>query len=241
MPFLMRYELDESRPSIGSALRDLALRAVLPGLVVFAALVGVGKIIMGPLKTQAEAEDGPNTWAQSLRTPFWDSVTHWWSWVGNTEVAIPIMLVIAVIIYATTKQWWVAVIPGLAMALQASIFVAATHLTDRQRPDVPHLDPAPPTSSFPSGHVGAAFALYWSTALVVQRVANGTLRRVLTAVLVVMPFLVAWARLYRGMHHLSDIVFGALNGIVCVLIAWSWLRRDDRRGEASLRAAARRR
>lgn len=229
MPFLMRYEIDRRRPSAGEALRDLAVRAILPGLVVFGVLVAVGKVLMGPLKSWSAGEDGPNRWAQSMRSSWLDSATHWSSWIGNTEVAIPIMLVIAVVIFVTTRQWWVAVIPGLAMALQASIFVAATHVTDRPRPQVPHLDQAPPTSSFPSGHVGAGFALYWSVALVAQRIENTVLRRVVTAVLVVIPFLIAWARLYRGMHHLSDICFGAANGIVCVVIAWLWLRRADTR------------
>lgn len=227
MPFLMRYALDERKPSAGEAVRDLVLRAVTPALVIFGALVGLGKLMMGPWTSAFAHEDGPNRWAQGLRTPTLDSVTHWCSWIGNTEVAIPIMLVCAVVIYATTKQWWVAIIPGLAMALQASIFVATTHLTGRPRPQVPHLDPAPPTSSFPSGHVGAGFALYWSLALVAQRIPNAGLRRVVTAVLVVIPLLIAWARLYRGMHHLSDIVVGALNGILCVVVAWLWLRRGD--------------
>jgi len=29
------------------------------------------------------------------------------------------------------------------------------------------------------------------------------------------PFLVAYARLYRGMHHLSDVVVGAIDGLIC--------------------------
>jgi undecaprenyl-diphosphatase len=90
---------------------------------------------------------------------------------------------------------------------------------------VSHLDPAPPTSSYPSGHVGAATALYVSFALLAQSIERPVLRRLVTAVFLLIPVLVAYARLYRGMHHLSDILIGALNGLACALLAWAYLRR----------------
>ncbi|HQV92774.1 MAG TPA: phosphatase PAP2 family protein, partial [Phycicoccus sp.] len=37
------------------------------------------------------------------------------------------------------------------------------------------------------------------------------------------------ARLYRGMHHISDVTVGMINGIVSALLAWHYLRRRDRR------------
>jgi membrane-associated phospholipid phosphatase len=100
---------------------------------------------------------------------------------------------------------------------------------------VPKLDPAPPTSSYPSGHVGAATALYLSFALLAaQRIERAWLRRLVIVVCAVIPFLVAYARLYRGMHHLSDVLIGALNGIACALLAWTCLR-TPRRNEAASR------
>ena len=45
------------------------------------------------------------------------------------------------------------------------------------------------------------------------------------AVCVIVPLLVGYARLYRGMHHLVDILVGMVNGIVCALLAWNYLRR----------------
>jgi undecaprenyl-diphosphatase len=62
-----------------------------------------------------------------------------------------------------------------------------------------------------------------------QRIETAWLRRLLTTILVVIPFLVAYARFYRGMHHVTDIVIGMLNGIVCALLAWYWLRRRSQR------------
>ena len=36
----------------------------------------------------------------------------------------------------------------------------------------------------------------------------------------------ASARLYRGMHHLSDVAVAMVNGVLAGLLAWNWLRRE---------------
>ena len=48
---------------------------------------------------------------------------------------------------------------AVAVTGEVLIFLAITLLVDRPRPLVKHLDVAPPTSSFPSGHTAAAVAL----------------------------------------------------------------------------------
>jgi undecaprenyl-diphosphatase len=148
-----------------------------------------------------------------------------WSHIGNTEIVIGVCVLAVGLLWWRTRQWWVATIPAVAIALQATVFVIATAVVARPRPHVPHLDPAPPTSSYPSGHVGAATALYVSFALLAQRIRPPALRRVVTALCLVIPALVAWARLYRGMHHLTDILVGVANGLACALLAWAYLHR----------------
>ncbi len=44
MSFLTRWDDDTSRPSFGSALRDAVVRAVLPGVGVFAVIVAIGRL-----------------------------------------------------------------------------------------------------------------------------------------------------------------------------------------------------
>ncbi len=51
MAFVTRYLDDPSRPTIPSALRDRALRTLLPAVGLCGVLVGLGKDIEGPLKT----------------------------------------------------------------------------------------------------------------------------------------------------------------------------------------------
>lgn len=226
--FAYRWDRDPSTPTPGAAVRDLALRVLAPGVVLFAAIVGLGWLIVGPLG-DLPSEDDLSADVQRGRTPFWDSVTAVWSHVGNTEIIIGVCVVVVAAVWWRTKQWWYAAVPAIAISVQASVFVLASAVVGRDRPDVAQLDPAPPTSSYPSGHVGASVALYVTFAFMAQRIERVWLRQVVTAVCAVIPLLVAYARLYRGMHHLLDIVVGVLNGIVCALLAWHWLRRRSDR------------
>lgn len=146
--------------------------------------------------------------------------------MGNTLTIIVTAVIVAGIVWWVTRKWWVAVIPLIAIALQSSVFVTATWLTDRQRPTVEKLDPAPPTSSYPSGHEGATTALYMTVILLATRIRNPVLRWLIIVVAAAMPAIVAFARVYRGMHHVTDVSVGIINGTVCGLLAWGYLRRD---------------
>jgi len=230
--FVHRYESDPSRPTVGAALRDAALRVLAPAVVLFGAIVGLGLLIVGPFGGLPWENDVSRD-VQSLRTSTWDTVTMLWSRIGNTEIIIGVCVLVVALVWWRTKQWWYAVVPAIAIAAQASVFVAATTIVGRDRPKVAHLDPAPPTSSYPSGHVGAATALYLTFAFMAQRIERSWLRRLVGVVCAVMPFLVAWARLYRGMHSLVDIVIGLLNGVICALLAWHYLRRRSARGRVA--------
>ena len=152
------------------------------------------------------------------------------SMIGNTEYVIGVCLVVVAVIWWRTKQWWYAVIPGIAISLQATIFVIAAHVVGRDRPNVERLDPTPPTSSFPSGHVGASTALYVDLRPHGDADREPVVRRVVITLCVIAPLVVAYARLYRGAHHVSDILVGILNGVVCAVLAWLYLRREPAGG-----------
>ncbi|HMO10585.1 MAG TPA: phosphatase PAP2 family protein, partial [Actinotalea sp.] len=77
-------------------------------------------------------------------------------------------------------------------------------------------------------------AFYLSVALLAQRIGAGGLRVTVTVLCSAVPLLVAAARLYMGMHHVSDVVVGALNGAVCVWLGWHYLRRAPARESAGV-------
>ena len=197
-------------------------------------MLGSGWLLTdGPLKDLGTSEESVNKSLESSRTSFWDAITLVFSWTGATVSIIGVCLVVVVLVWWRTKQWWFAVVPLIAISLQAMVFFFTTLLIDRERPDVEKLDDSPPTSSFPSGHTGAATGLYFTLALMALRIRN--------------PCCAAWwsASAWRsrswsrrpgstaGMHHLSDVLVAMVNGAVAALLAWCWLRRDDGRGAPS--------
>jgi membrane-associated phospholipid phosphatase len=244
MTMLTRWHDDQSRPTAKEAARDLGVRVVAPLVVWWLVVLAIGWALTdGPLKEFGISEEKLNRSLESSRTPFWDNVTLVFSWVGATACIIGVCLIVVALVWRHTRQWWYAVVPLIAISAQALVFFFTTLLIDRERPDVEKLDDSPPTSSFPSGHTGAATGLYFTLALMALRIRQPALRAVVVTVCLLVPFLVATARLYRGMHHLSDVAVAMVNGLVACLLAWHWLRRGNEAesGSTDERAEAERR
>ena len=197
--------------------RGAGLRLVLGAAGILAMLVAVGWLVTGPLAHDwpLSAEDGLNRALARHRDPALNGLSGFWSTLADTQAAIALSAVAFVAIRALTHRWPEAVFVATALVTEVSVFLVTTVMVDRARPAVPHLDEAPPTSSFPSGHTAAATALYVAVALVARR--RGAPWPVW--LLMVVPCAVGFSRLYRGMHHPSDVVAGALLGLLCVLLA----------------------
>jgi membrane-associated phospholipid phosphatase len=105
------------------------------------------------------------------------------------------------------------------------LFLIVTLLVDRPRPPVKHLDAAPSTSSFPSGHTAAAIALYGAVAVLAsERVRSAALRWLLVAIGVLVPLVVALSRVYRGMHYTTDVLGGMILGVTWLLVTTRAIR-----------------
>ena len=69
------------------------------------------------------------------------------------------------------------------------------------------------------------------------RISNVVVRRVVIVLCILAPLLVSYARLYRGAHHVSDIVVGHASTACCArLLAWNYLRREPASGTADAEA-----
>ena len=184
-------------------------------------LVGLGLMLTKMLLDGAVGswDRGLDRWFFDQRTPTFDELTVWGSRLGDTFTVVGIAAV-AVLILSIGRHWaQIAFLVG-ALVIEVTTFVTTTFIVDRERPAVPHLDPGPPTSSFPSGHAAAAIVLYVGLALVTMSLVRNTIVRSLAWTLAVgQPIADALSRLYPGMHHPTDAAAGPLMGLGCVVVA----------------------
>ena len=220
------------------------MRVLLLLALLYALLVGLGLLLTKVIEHSwlIREEDGVNRALEDGRTPTMNDVTYLLSGLGNTAAIIGAMVVVAIALRLASGRWSMSVFLVLAVSAQALVFLCVTLTIDRQRPHVRHLDSSPPTSSFPSGHTGAATALFVASALLVLWFVRKRWVKILAVtVLVAVPLLVAYGRLYRGMHHPTDVVGSYINGLACIAIAATgvfgpWGREAEHDSEPSLSA-----
>ncbi len=149
---------------------------------------------------------------------FMERVSGWGDWPQHVVLA----LIGAAIAYALGSRRWIMICAAmvLACALAGVTNRAIKIATGRARPTVtedagwhgPRFGSK--YNSFPSGHTAATTAFF------------GTLvfaRRRIGLVLLPIPVLIALSRLYLNAHHLSDVVGGALLGVLCALATWRFI------------------
>ncbi|WP_327266579.1 diacylglycerol kinase family protein [Streptomyces sp. NBC_01232] len=185
-------------------------------------LAGLGLLVTGPLagRWPLSAEDGVNRALADRREAVATALSDGMSLLAGTEsiVALTLVAVLALLLVPRIARWREAAFLAGAVAAQSAVFLLVTLLVGRARPDVPHLDAAPPTSSFPSGHVGASTALFGGLAVLAAGRLRGGRRGLVVGMLLLVPLAVAASRVYRGMHHPSDVVAGLLNGVCTLLV-----------------------
>lgn len=199
-------------------------RLILVPLALMAILtIGVGLLITQVLQTTTlVANDaGVNRQLAEGRTASWSSITDVMSGLSDTPVIITATALLVIVFRLVFKRWNESIFLALAVFSQSAIFLLATVFAQRKRPAVEHLDPAPPTSSFPSGHTSAAVAFYCGVALVLTLHTHRykILNLLWWLVGLGIPLGIAYSRMYRGMHHLSDVSWGLVLGLVCIAVA----------------------
>jgi membrane-associated phospholipid phosphatase len=204
-------------------------RVVLPVAVLLSVIVGLGLLVTKVLYDDwpFTAEDALNRELAGDRTESWNPVSLVFSTLASTPVIIGVTVVVAVTLRLTLRRWREPLFLAAAVMAQAVVFFFATLMINRSRPDVPKMDVSPPTSSFPSGHTSAAVALYSGLALLLALLVRRTWLKVLCWALILVPIAVGLSRMYRGMHHPTDVLAAFINGGVCVaIVARSVLDRD---------------
>ncbi|MFG2488448.1 diacylglycerol kinase family protein [Streptomyces virginiae] len=190
-----------------------------------ASVTGLGLLVTGPLagRWPFSLEDGVNRALADRRETLVTAFSEGMSLLAATEsiVTLTLVAVLALLLVPgvpRVRRWRDAAFLAGSVAAQSAVFLLVTVVVGRARPDVPHLEAAPPTSSFPSGHVGAATALFGGLAVLAAGRLRGARRALVVGLLLLVPPAVAVSRVYRGMHHPSDVVAGLLNGGCTLLV-----------------------
>src|SRR3954447_17031061 len=190
--------------------------------ILTAACVGLGLLI-----THAHATSGLRHWDVSInrwfvrqRTGALDAVTAIGSHLAETPTVVGVGLVVVALVWWRRRDLYAVGILVVGLTLEVAVFVTTTLFVDRSRPPVHHLDAAPPTSSFPSGHAAAAVVLYVGLIIIVHRAWHRNAATIAVAVVLALaPFAVGLSRLSRGMHHPTDVLVGAALGIAALTFA----------------------
>jgi undecaprenyl-diphosphatase len=160
------------------------------------------------------------------RTATLNRISYLGSEAGNTHMILAVGLIGGAAALAAIRRWRAVVFLLAVMFGELTLFLAAAAIVGRARPDVPHLDGPLPTSSFPSGHVAATVLLYAAFTVLVLPRTSAWWRWVVAAIAVLMPVWVGLSRMYRGMHHPTDLL-GSLILAACWLAAMLYLIRPN--------------
>lgn len=212
-------------PELLDALRRLALPAVLIAAVVIGLGLLLTKVLDGSWLSDADRELSSDLAA--AREPDEVELTSIFTVLAETPTVVALTVVAAAVFRVLFHRWRESLVVVLAVVGETLIFWLTTLLIDRPRPRVPQLDPAPPTSGFPSGHTAASVAFYGSVAVVVLwHTRHRWVGWLVVALAIAIALAVGGSRLYRGMHYPTDVLTGLLLGAAWLSTVAARLRPD---------------
>lgn len=200
--------------------RHCVLLGVTGYVVMVVVMLGIGMALTHPLDgSVGHWDETVNHWLSVHRTIALNDVTEVATWFVDTLPAVAVAAVITGLL-ALFHRWREAAMILIALVLELVVFLSVTWVVARPRPFVVRLNDSPSTSSFPSGHTAAATVLFAGLAIAVTCCTVNRMARIGTYVFAVLAIaLVGFGRVYRGMHHPTDVMAGLLLGAACLFVA----------------------
>ena len=189
-----------------------------------------------------EADADLNRWFEERRTPAWNDAAEIVSNSGDSIAKILAGVLFIPLFLWLFRRWheYALIVGGLVV--EVCIFGLSSTLVGRERPPVEQLDGAP-TDSFPSGHLAAAVVFYGGIALVFfMRTRRPGLRAVGVVFAAFGIVTAGLARLYQGMHYITDEIASLVLSTVVLAVMWKVVHRTlppEESPEAHDRAAVR--
>ena len=161
---------------------------------------------------------------QTIHTPLLDKILAFITSLGNAGI-IWIVLAVVLLILPKTRKTGIIVAAALLMDLVLCNLILK-NLVARVRPydvntAIAILIKKPLDFSFPSGHTAASFAAM--TALFLAKMKKAWIAALVLAVLI------AFSRLYFYVHYPTDVLGGAVVGILSGVIGYAIVEKIDKR------------
>ena len=161
---------------------------------------------------------------QTIHTPLLDKILAFITSLGNAGI-IWIVLAVVLLILPKTRKTGIIVAAALLMDLILCNLIVK-NLVARVRPydvntAIAILIKKPLDFSFPSGHTAASFAAM--TALFLAKMKKAWIAALVLAVLI------AFSRLYFYVHYPTDVLGGAVVGILSGIIGYAIVKKIDKR------------
>jgi membrane-associated phospholipid phosphatase len=198
------------------------LAAIFSGLALVAALsIGLGllvtKVVVHAWGIGA-ADERVEVWLAGHRTPSRGDASLIGSILAG-GVVLPIVVGVIALGFIALRHWRLAAFAFLALGVESGSYRITTLVVHRNRPSVVRLEHLPVNASYPSGHTAASIAVYGGLVLLLtSKVKNSAFRIFAWAIAIAVPVFVAWARMYRGMHHPLDVAGGIVIGIAALIV-----------------------
>lgn len=184
-------------------------------------MVAIGLLltkVLLPVGGFSVRDESVNRWLAEHR----DSTLEHLSWIGSTlagGLVIPVVVAFFLVVFLALHRWRLAAFTLFVICIESGAYRATTLVVHRDRPRVVRLESLPVDASFPSGHTAASVALYGGLLLLLaSRVQRASLTVLCAVIAVAVPLFVGWARMYRGMHHPTDVGAGLLLGLGALLV-----------------------
>lgn len=160
---------------------------------------------------------------QTIHTPLLDKILAFITSLGNAGI-IWIVLAVVLLILPKTRKTGIIVVAALLMDLILCNLILK-NLVARVRPydvntAIAILIKKPLDFSFPSGHTAASFAAM--TALFLAKMKKAWIAALVLAVLI------AFSRLYFYVHYPTDVLGGAVVGILSGIIGYTIVEKIDK-------------
>ena len=171
------------------------------------------------------ADAAVTAWLQTHGTELGESIFVWISFLG-AQVLATLLLIVAVTLLVR-RDWRQLAVLAVTCGGGALLNVALKQAFHRTRPSFAS-EFAVTSWSFPSGHamdslIGYGLLAYWLSARLPRA------RTPILAGAVALIILIGYARIYLGVHYLSDVIAGYAAGLIWLSVCITGYRFAERR------------